>query len=219
MGKTLLTALLLADLRADGIKALAMKPFCSGSWNDAKLLNNLQNRALSRAQITPFYFPEPVAPLLAARNRDEKVTLLAVLESINKIKKRCDALLIEGAGGLLVPLGEDFSVKDLITKLDCRVVVVARNRLGVINHVRLTVENMQLTGIKDITVVLMGCKPGDISAHSNAEIIWELIWPVPVFEVPFLGNNGDQTGAVKKSAKKIKKTIALIRESANFISF
>jgi dethiobiotin synthetase len=218
-GKTLLTAILLADLRAQGVDALAMKPFCSGGSDDAKLLNSLQNQVLKQSEITPFYYPEPVAPLVSARKRGQKIGLKAVLASINRIKRRCECLLIEGSGGILVPLGEKFSVRDLITKLGCPVIVAARNRLGVINQTRLSVENLQHAGVKHIIVVLMGVDNADISIKTNEEMITKLVAPVPVLSLPFLGKGVKKRGGIKKCVRNFKKTIAQIRESANFMAF
>jgi dethiobiotin synthetase len=218
-GKTLLTAILLHDLRESGVRALAMKPFCSGGLGDVKLLNRVQNQALSQGAINPFYFPEPVAPLVSARKSGQKIAWQSVLGSIKRVKKYCDCLLIEGSGGILVPLGEGYDVRDLVKKLACPVVVAARNRLGVINQVRLTVESMQYVGIKDIMVVLMGIKKCDISTQTNAKIIAELVAPMPVLEVPYLGEKAGELRGIKKGVRKIKKTIALIREFANVSAF
>src|SRR5215212_7683018 len=98
VGKTLLTGLLLHHLRRSGQSALAMKPFCSGSLGDVKLLHQLQEGALSLDQINPFYFAEPLAPLVAARRERRRITMAQVLTTINRVAKRCDVLLIEGSG-------------------------------------------------------------------------------------------------------------------------
>ncbi len=121
VGKTLLTGLLLHHLRQSGCHALAMKPFCSGGTADVEFLHAVQQRELEPAEITPFYFSEPIAPLLAARKHHRRVRLPEVLMQIRRIAKRCECLLIEGSGGLLVPLGERYDVADLIVKLNCEV--------------------------------------------------------------------------------------------------
>src|SRR5262249_51966743 len=132
VGKTLLTGLLVCHLRASGCHALAMKPFCSGGRADVDFLRVAQDRELTADEINPFYFREPIAPLVAARKRHIKIRLPDVLRAISDILARCECLLIEGSGGLLVPLGEGYTVADLISKLNCEVIVVSRNRLGTI---------------------------------------------------------------------------------------
>ena len=209
-GKTLLTALLLCQLRQTGIRALAMKPFCSGGTADVELLSALQNEELPKEMLNPYYFNEPIAPLIAARKQRRRIKLDEVVERIRAVQKKCDCLLVEGSGGLLVPLGEGYSVLDLIKKLGCSVIVAARNRLGVINHTLLTTKIIHTIGHKSVRVVLMGCNRGDISARTNRKTIQELLSPTPVFELPFLGVRSSQIDAVKNSRKKMKIILALI---------
>ena len=217
-GKTLLTALLLYHLRQTGVRALAMKPFCSGGTADVDLLSAIQNEELPKELMNPFYFKEPVAPLIAARKHRRKIELGEVLERIREVEKRCDCLLIEGSGGLLVPLGEGYSVLDLIAQLRCKVVVAARNRLGVINHTLLTVKTMQAVGIKNLTVSLMNIQHSDISALSNKRILQEILRPIPVYAVLFLGGNANRPQAIKINHKKTKKILALIANIDNVSS-
>jgi dethiobiotin synthase len=216
VGKTLLTALVLHHLRRTGCHALAMKPFCSGGRGDVKLLNSLQNCELLTEEINPFYFVEPIAPLIAARMHGRNVSLNEVLDRVRKLKSKCDWLVIEGSGGLLVPLGEGYTVLDLMMRLGCPVVVVARNRLGVLNHTLLTIKAMQAVGIKSIAVVLMSCYERDTSAQTNEQTLTELLSPIGVLNIPFLGEGALRPAAIKRNYKKIKKTVALL---ADFDSF
>ncbi len=210
VGKTLLTGLLLHHLRQAGCHALAMKPFCSGSPADTEFLHAAQNGELTLDEITPFYFAEPLAPLVAARRHRRSIRLPEVLRQIKRLSNRCQCLLIEGIGGLLVPLGEGFTVRDLIAKLDCEVIVVACNRLGTINHTLLTVDALGTVGNKGLKAVLMSHNNEDSSAGSNRRILAELLAPAPVLSVGFLGNNARRFEALKKSRKKIQKTLARI---------
>src|SRR2546429_4432134 len=86
VGKTVLTGLLVTHLRNQGTDALAIKPFCSGSRADAKLLQAIQDRELTLEEINPFYFPEPVAPLVAARLHRRAITLRQVLAHIERVR-------------------------------------------------------------------------------------------------------------------------------------
>lgn len=210
VGKTLLTVLLLHHLRQRGCHALAMKPFCSGSRADVEFLRAAQDGELTPDEITPFHFAEPLAPLVAARRHRRLIALADVLLSIRRIAGRCECLLIEGIGGLLVPLGEGFTVRDLIANLHCEVIVVAANRLGTINHTLLAVEALRTIENKGLKAVLMSHKNKDSSTGSNRRILAELLAPTPVVPVPFLGRNLMRFGALKKSGKKIQKSLALI---------
>ncbi len=216
VGKTLLTALLLHHLREKGVRAAAIKPFCSGGTQDARLLRRIQNQELTEREVSPFYFKEPVAPLVAERIHKKFIGLPEVLAHVRKVAASCEVLLVEGSGGLLVPLGEGYFVADLISSLACGVIVVASNQLGTINHTLLTVRYLQtLNRFKrkregGLKVVLMDRSSGDESSSSNGEILRELLAPVRLVKVPFLGPNACSLRAVKENGKKIAKTLASI---------
>jgi dethiobiotin synthetase len=210
VGKTLLTGLLLHHLRQGGCHALAMKPFCSGSRADVEFLHAVQDGELTCDEINPFFFPEPLAPLVAARKHRRVIRLPDVLKRIKGLAGRCQCLLIEGVGGVLVPLGEDFFVVDLIARLACETSLVSRNALGTINHTLLSVRALQQAGVKALKVVLMSSLEKDSSTDSNGPILSELLSPSPVFQVPFLGQNPAPEHALKTHEKKVKKTLAQI---------
>ena len=77
VGKTLLTGLLVAHLLNSGKRAIALKPFCSGGMDDVEFLYAMQGGAVAREEINPFYFPEPVAPLVSARLHRRRIRLEA----------------------------------------------------------------------------------------------------------------------------------------------
>ena len=174
-----------------------------------KLLQSLQLGELSDEEVNPYYFSLPVAPLIAQRKQRKKITLLEVVRQIRAVGKKCSQLLIEGSGGLLVPLGERFMVADLIAELGGRVIVVGRNRLGTLNHTLLTVEALKAKGLRKTTVVLMDGEKLDHSAETNQKILKELLGG-PVVRLPFLGQNARRTADVKACRKKVKKTLAQI---------
>jgi dethiobiotin synthetase len=208
VGKTLLTGLLLYHLRETGCHALAMKPFCSGGRGDARFLRRIAGRELSLDQINPWHFAEPLAPLVAARRHHRHVCLRDVIEAVQGVAATCQCLLVEGAGGLLVPLGEGYTVADLIGRLQCAVVVVSANRLGTINHTLLTVEGLRDAGATRIKVVLMQRAHPDASSRTNAAVLAELLGPVPLFAIGYLGPNPRSREALKKNQKKFQKVLA-----------
>jgi dethiobiotin synthetase len=210
VGKTLLTGLLLHHLRQSGCHALAMKPLCAGSRSDTEFLRAAQDGELTPDEITPFFFAEPLAPLVAARRHHRFIRLPEVLRRIRRVVGGCQCLLIEGIGGLLVPLGEGFTARELIAKLGCEVIVVSRNRLGTINHTLLTFCALQHAGLHRLKTVLMSSPEADSSASSNCLILAELLAPTPVLPIGFLGRNPLRLEALKQNAKKIKKTLARI---------
>src|SRR5262245_8909651 len=96
VGKTLLTCLLLAHLRNSGDRALAIKPFCSGDRADALTLCSLQHAELKMEEVNPWFFPEPLAPAVAARRGAKSPSLGTVLKHIRNAAEQCDTLLVEG---------------------------------------------------------------------------------------------------------------------------
>jgi len=208
VGKTIFTGLLVRHLREQGVHALAMKPFCSGGRADVKLLGAMQDTELAEDEINPFYFPKPVAPLVDARRSKRLISLAKVIREIKKIAKRCEYLLIEGSGGLLVPLGENYFVSDVIERLNCDVIVVARNQLGTINHTLLTVDALKRFCAQNIAVALVGTSKKDASVEKNGALLREFLKRIEVREVKFLGKNANKIGVLKKSVKKMKKTLA-----------
>ena len=208
VGKTIFTGMLVHHLRSNGVHALAMKPFCSGGRADVRLLRAMQDAELTEEEINPFYFPEPIAPLVSARRRKRVISLEEVVREIKKIATRCECLVIEGSGGLLVPLGEDYFVSDVIRRLKCEVVVVARNQLGTINHTLLTVNALKRFGVKNISVVMMGTSKKDASVEKNGAVLREFLVGMRVVEVGFLGEKANEIGVLKKSVKNLKKTLA-----------
>lgn len=229
VGKTVLTSLLLCHWRAAGCPALAIKPFCSGGRADAELLCALQGGELTLDKVNPFHFPEPISPLVAARRHRREIKFLDALNHIRSVAASLihpsthqsinptPILLIEGAGGLLSPLGEGFNALDLIGSLRCEAVVVARNKLGTINHTLLTVKVLHAAALRSpsrfralVKVVLMGARKEDLSSASNTAVLREQLAPVPLLALPYLGRNCHSTTAIMNSSKKIKKILAQV---------
>lgn len=187
VGKTVLTSLLLAALLDRGVKARAMKPFCSGGLGDVNLLFALQGASVSKEAINPFFFAEPLAPLAASRRQNRPLRLRDIPPKIESFAAGSDILLVEGAGGLLTPLGEGFSALDLILELRCSPLVVAANRLGVLNQTLLVHSVLESAKARSATYALMGTPKPGLSADSNAPILREHLGKQKLVEIPFLG--------------------------------
>lgn len=207
-GKTLLTALLLDHLRAAGENAIAIKPLCTGPRDDVRLLQGLQPGVLSDDEMNPFHYQKPVTPLVASRGR---LTKAQILKAIQAQEGQGDRLLVEGAGGLRVPLAPRVAWDDLLKAMKCSVILAAPNRLGVLNHVNLTLDRLKTTGAKRVVVVLSEhCPPSrkDASAASNERVLAGF-WPnTPFLSLPYLGSNLGTPEKIRAARKKTKKTLA-----------
>ena len=208
VGKTVLTGLLLAHLRGAGCNAFAVKPFSAGGLRDAVLFNRLQGNELPMDLVAPFRFSEPVAPLVSLRKQHANIELQRVLEKIRLALRRSELLLVEGIGGLLVPIAKGLTVSDLIFALGCPVIVVARNHLGTINHTLLTVQVLRTMSINVLKVVLMDGAKGDGSKVTNQEVLKILLDPIEVLRLPYLGRTALKAESIKNNSKKLKKLLA-----------
>ena len=188
-GKTVLTALLVQFLRERGVKAAALKPICSGGRADARALRAAMDGALSLDEINPWHFRAPVAPLLAARRERKRVQLSEVMAHIRAMQKRFDVLLIEGAGGLLSPLGENFNSRDLIVALGATPIIAAQNKLGSVNHVLLTLAALPPGAAANARVVLMSPPNRDAAAASNPKLLAGFFDAKRIITLPWLGEN------------------------------
>jgi dethiobiotin synthetase len=90
------------------------------------------------------------------------------------------------------------------------VIVVGRNKLGILNHTLLTVKELQARAVRHLNVVLMNSKSKDASVSTNSRVLRELLAPVEVLEIPFLGPNPSSLKALKANHKKLKKVLAQI---------
>lgn len=186
VGKTVLTALLIRRLRQHGRPALAVKPFCSGGRDDAEILRAAQDDEVTLDALNPWAFRAPLTPLLAARQENRPVPLAEALAYLRAAARVAPTLVVEGAGGLLSPLGEDYSARELIARLRASVLVVCANRLGAINQARLTLAALPAPGRANAKLVLMAQARPDSAATGNVTVLRELLGPERVWTFPFL---------------------------------
>ncbi len=184
VGKTVLACLLARHWRAQGVSVAAFKPVCSGGRDDAEALHAALGGALEMDEINPWHFRAPLAPLLAARAEKKKVTLSQVVAHAKKLQRRFPLLIVEGAGGLLSPLGENFDSRDLIQALRAMPVVVAPNRLGAINQVLLTLAALPPTASRQAQVVIVTPPSPDAADAGNLKYLREQLGPRRIHELP-----------------------------------
>jgi len=189
VGKTVLAALLTRFLRERGVNAAALKPVCSGGRADARTLHAAMHGALTLDEINPWHFRAAIAPSLAARLEKKLVRRSQVLAHICAAQKRFDVLVVEGAGGLLSPLGKNFDSRDLIAALRAGPIIVAPNQLGAVNHILLTLEALPANVRKHARVVLMSPSKPDAAADSNANLLAKFFPAGKIFLLPWMGKN------------------------------
>jgi dethiobiotin synthetase len=197
VGKTVLTALLTRHLRERGVNAVALKPVCSGNRADARALHAASDGALTLDEINPWHFRAPMAPLLAARRERKRVAPAGMLAHVRAMQKRFEVVLIEGAGGLLSPLGEKLDSRKLIAALRATPMVVCPNRLGAVNQVLLTIAALPRSASRRARVVLMSPSKPDAATPTNAGLLVEFLDAKRIFCLPWLGVHFDLEKALK----------------------
>jgi dethiobiotin synthase len=162
IGKTLVSGLLLAALRSYGIKSGYFKPVQTGSDLDTHTVSHWSGIHLDRLPNPTYLFPEPIAPYTAAKMHGQEIQLDQIQQEWHQLDER--AWVVEGAGGLLVPLNGRQTNRDLIQALELRTLIVASTRLGTINHTLLTLEAAEKVGLPLCGIVLNG--PEEVGVES-----------------------------------------------------
>jgi len=185
VGKTVFAALLTRELRQLGCRVVALKPICSGNRDDARQLHTAAGKVLSLDEVNPWHFRAPLAPVLAARKERKRVRLAQVVRHIQKVSARFELTIVEGAGGLLSPMGEDFDSQSLIVALKAKPIIVCPNKLGAVNQVRLVLEALPKALAKRARVVLVNPPRPDAASRTNRQLLSEFFTVKQIYEMPW----------------------------------
>lgn len=207
-GKTVLTALLAQYLRGRGISVAALKPVCSGGREDALAICDALGGTLPLDEINPWHFHAAIAPSLAAQREKQTVKLATVLAHIRVTRGKFDVTLVEGAGGLLSPLGEDFDSRALMAALRATPIIVAQNKLGAVNHLLLTLEALPKNLRGRAKIVLVSPPKPDAASAANSKLLASFLPRGGIFTLPWLGKPFSPTAALKKTV--VKRTLAAL---------
>jgi len=197
VGKTFVACGLAAVLREAGYRVGVMKPAETGCVEkdgklfpeDAVKLKQASACDLPLEKICPYRFREPLAPSVAAERESARIDIDRLIETYNEIKSAHDITLVEGAGGLLVPLLPSYTYADFAHVLKLQTLVVAANRLGSINHLLLTLEHASCKGLRVLAYVLNEVQ-GEPSpaADTNRETLSNLTSVPCLGEIPYCLN-------------------------------
>lgn len=182
VGKTLVSAGLARMLVNRGVSVGVFKPVASGGTisEDGKLLQKAAKFPDSAyPNIVPVHYQQPLAPWVAGWE-EGPVNLLQVEKAYQKAKAAWDCLIVEGVGGVQVPITQDFFVIDWMVKWKLPVLVVARAGLGTLNHTLLTVEALQSQKIKLLGILVNGYTGKGIAEQTNVKALKKLL-NVPVY--------------------------------------
>jgi dethiobiotin synthetase len=171
VGKTVVTAAIAAVLRAAGLDAVPMKPVQTvGRRRGGRLVSpdlelslrllNITPSARDRRSMVPYCFRPACSPHLAAADAGVTIDTDRILAAYRDLARRHDRVVVEGAGGVLVPIGDGRFMADLIVQLGLPVVLVARPGLGTLNHTFLSLRELARAGVPVLGVVFSAATPG-----------------------------------------------------------
>ncbi|MGZ8256719.1 MAG: dethiobiotin synthase [Gallionella sp.] len=171
VGKTLISCVLLQGFAAQGLRVIGMKPVAaggslhrngdtpdvppagaagcdeSGAHEDVISLTAASNVQAEKSLINPYCFKSAIAPHLAAQQENIRIDLTHIIASFNALQMRADVVIVEGAGGFIVPLNDTQDSGDLAAQLGVPIILVVGMRLGCLNHALLTVQAIAARGL------------------------------------------------------------------------
>ncbi len=230
IGKTFLASLAANCLQEMGVKFNILKPFCSGGMEDVEILGRAQKiDPANYSEINQMCFKASVTPALAAEMEGKQLDLETTVQWIQERRRGRRLTIIEGAGGLLAPLGFNWTLADLIEEMRGEVWIVARNQLGVLNHLFLTINELRRLGcgseeVKDqhgrvgqsMKVWLFDSpeQGSDESIKTNADVFRRFEPRVMLESLFFLNPEHVDYQCLKKNIqKKIKKHLSDFQKS------
>jgi dethiobiotin synthetase len=203
VGKTIVTACLLSLYQKHSLNVGVMKPLetgvdpvCSSAANsDAKFLMEISHCDDPLSLVSPIRLKLAASPYQAAKMENRPINIDAILQSFHTLADKYENLLVEGAGGLMVPLTANYLIFDLIRDMGLPLLVVGRNALGTLNHTLLTLRVAKQEGIAVRGVILNQTEPGEPNEieKGHAKIISELSGVPVLGEIPFIGNVSEES--------------------------
>lgn len=189
IGKTVVAVALVRAAVTAGLRVAVMKPIASGGLQgspggvqneDAIALRSASNVAATSAEVCPYCFELPVSPHLAAAAAGVTIELRRVAATAADLATRADWLVVEGAGGLLAPIGPTSSMADLAAALGMPVLLVVGLRLGCLNHAALTREAIERRGLPFAGWVASRVDPAMLHPAGNLATLETLLGEAPL---------------------------------------
>jgi len=210
VGKTVIACALATLLRQQGRKVGVFKPVATGcrldmrlGWvnEDSEVLAHCSDASEDLATICPVRYSGDLAPMVAAERSRKPIDWTAIDASWRRIRGGNEWVIVEGAGGLLVPIDRDTNMADLAKRFDLPLVIVARPALGTINHTLLTIEAARARDLPIAAVVINGYRPGSatLAEETNPEVISRLSGMKIPLIVPFDPRTDLRQGVIGES--------------------
>ena len=201
VGKTIIAGALIKVMHYFGVRTCAMKPIESGCGKEGSILIPHDGAFLRRAAqmeeslqlVTPYCFSHPLAPFAAAELEGKKISIDRIRKAFYTLHQSYDAIIVEGIGGIMVPLKKDYYLVDLAKEFSLPLLIVTRPGLGTINHTMLTVNYALEAGFEIAGIIINYSRPPENSlAEKTNPRVLEEICPIPVIGTfPYLKVMGE----------------------------
>jgi len=216
IGKTVVSATLLAALNAAGWRAVGMKPVASGCVSGARGLRNDDAERLiahgagnpDYALVNPYALPEPVAPHLAARAAGVEIRIEPIVAAFRALRVQNDSVVVEGVGGWAVPLSPTLMQADLVRALDLAVILVVGLRLGCLNHALLSARTIEADGCRLLGWIGNRIDPAMARADDNIATLRERLAAPCLGVLPFAAAADPRlaAGYVEAAVRAVERT-------------
>ena len=184
IGKTVIAGGLAASLKQAGTNVGVMKPISTGDTTDAQFLKHAAQVDDALHSINPIFLRHPLAPSVAARMEGKDIDLSHIETAFTELQQKYDFMIVEGVGGIAVPIHDDFLVVHLIKRLQLPMLIVAQVGLGTLNHTLLTVAYARQFELQISGIVLNGLRTETAGlAESTNPVEIENLTGVPVIGI------------------------------------
>ena len=189
VGKTMIAAAFAWLIRRKGIDVGVMKPFAAAQKVFSKRYKSIDTATLAKAarvrdadkEINPFFYKVPAAPIMAARIANQSTpSISAAVKAFNRLASKHEFMIVEGIGGIMVPLTREAYVADLARALKLPTIIVARATLGTLNHIILTIQICRCYGLNVQGIIVNGMPQRRGIAQKNLVLTIEELTDVQV---------------------------------------
>lgn len=218
VGKTLAARLIVRSLKLSGVRTAVMKPIAAGAYatpagprnDDAVDLIAEANVDAPYDWVNPYCLAAPVSPHIAAAEEGVQIDLEVLAERYDRLAQLAECVVVEGAGGWLVPIDEERSMADLALRLGLPVILVVGLRLGCLNHARLSLEAIRSRGARFGGWVANHLDPAFERRHENLATLSRLLGEAPLASIP---HGAGTDSSLRLPASATDRLLAVARES------
>jgi dethiobiotin synthetase len=196
VGKTTVSCALLYAFAEKSKRVTGMKPIAAGGengrWMDVELLLAASNVDVTRQQINPYAFDPPISPHIVAQQAGMEIELSVIHQAYRELSMKTDIVIVEGAGGFLVPINQRQTGADLAQVLNLPVILVVGMRLGCLNHALLTAQAIGAAGLTLAGWVANCMEPQMMVLEQNIATLKQRLDCSLLGVLPFYGETGIQ---------------------------